>query len=427
VAKRQRQNKPQRFVSKHQLSKWERQKRMSRITLILGLIVIISVVAIIGGGTYKTQVYPYTRPVVKVNGTTFNMRYYVNTLKLYRSQGNLDFNVADGVEKQIEQQELARQAAKALGFQVSRSDAEAEVKKAGLSVSRELVDVQMTRMLIDKLREEYFKPKVPAEQAQVNLQAMLLESEGIANKAKARIAAGEDFTKIAEELSREGITKFKKGDLGWVARDEIGLTVDSTKLAELAFGADAGKVSGPTFDDTVTKDFGYWVVKVIEKTEATENPSTPRRVHPIGILVGSEQEAQDVISRLNSGTDFDVLAKEVSQQPGVKDGNISPDMGWIDFSDQLGDFEKGLFDLPLEKLSGPIGDSNSFTRGGHWLIRVVEKADNRALSDEQRDAMVADLINKWVDGVTKDPNNKVENLLTQETKTFALIQALSGK
>ena len=429
MTRRRRDSKPERFVSKRQLSKWQRQQRTRKIITIVGLAVIVAVVAILGVGYYSAEVRPYTRAVIKVNDTTLNMRYYINVLRLYRGNGQSgipDEYLPDYVASQMIQQELVRQGAASLGMQVERSDAEAKLTKANVPVMRETVDSQVTSDLVDKLREEYFTPKVAVNQPQVHVQAMLLESADAAQQMKARLAAGETFDNLAEELSKEGITKSKKGDLGWVAGHEAELLLGSEKVGSLMLGAAAGSISDPVYDDTVTKGFGFWVVRVLEKTDASSDGATPKGVHAEGILVGSEQEARDVMENLNAGADFEALAKEVSQQYGVKDGTTSADMGLINYSDTLSVFEKTLFDLPVGTVSGPISDSSSQTKGGYWLFNVLEMDDNRALTADQVNVLVGDLLNKWAADLASDPNNKVQNLLDPQMKYFALQQALGA-
>ena len=134
-----------------------------------------------------------------------------------------------------------------------------------------------------------------------------------------------------------------------------------------------------------------------------------------GILLGSEQDARDVIAKLNAGSDFDTLAKELSQQPGAKDSGA--DMGAFDVQKDSGVFDAAVFDLAVGQISDPIPDPQVQTTGGYWVFRVIENEDDRALTADQQTLLVNDLVTKWVDGL---PKNKVENLLTQEMRDFAM-------
>lgn len=78
----------------------------------------------------------------------------------------------------------------------------------------------------------------------------------------ARIRAGEDFGKLASELSEDPGTKARGGDLGVLGP---GKTVPAFEKA--AFALKPGEVSGP-----VKTPFGYHIIKVDERQEPTLRP-----------------------------------------------------------------------------------------------------------------------------------------------------------
>jgi len=79
---RKKREKPRREVTKHQLSRWQRQKRRQRIILGLGIFIIVAVLGIVGGAWYTNYYQPLHQTVIRVNDTKFNMDYYVEMLKL---------------------------------------------------------------------------------------------------------------------------------------------------------------------------------------------------------------------------------------------------------------------------------------------------------------------------------------------------------
>ncbi|MEW6034893.1 MAG: peptidylprolyl isomerase [Chloroflexota bacterium] len=421
MPKKRGEGKPERYVSKHQLSKWQRQKRLQNIIIGIGILTIVVVAAIVGWGLFNSEVRPYIRKAVRVNDVTFNMRYYINTLRIYWGTGQSgvsDSWLADYVEMQIQQQELIRQGALALGVQVDRGKVEAELKKSGVSVTREQVDAIAASDLVDKLRDEHFKSQIPASQPQFNALAMLLEDEETAQGVKARLEAGEEFAALAEELSVESVTQAKKGELGWMTGHVADLLLQSSKFGEIASGAEVGLLTGPAYDDSMSKNVGYWVVKVVEKAGDPENQDDPLRVHASGILLGSEGEARAVKERLVAGADFPSLAKELSQDTASKEEG--GDLGWFYKDQSSGDFQEALFTLPLGEVSGPLRDGYQQTKGGYWLLKVVEREESRPLSDEHLSMLVGEALNNWVEGLYEDPKNKVESFLDEEMKAFAL-------
>jgi hypothetical protein len=157
-------------------------------------------------------------------------------------------------------------------------------------------------------------------------------------------------------------------------------------------------------------------VKATEKKWAADNV-TPLQVNLEGILVGSLQEAKDVAGKLNSGADWNELAKQVSQISGAAENGAK--MGWLMQSQDPNLFD-AAFALPLNTVSGPIGDNVPQTKGGYWVFTVLEKEDSRELTSYQQNLLENDLMERCTAALKQNPDYKVENLLTQEMKDFAL-------
>ena len=104
-----------------------------------------------------------------------------------------------------------------------------------------------------KLYDEQVKSQTPEEE--VHARHVLVESEDEARKIAARLRGGEDFAKVAAEVSKDPGSKAEGGDLGWFTRERM-----VAPFAETAFKMDAGKISDP-----VKTQFGWHVIKVEEK------------------------------------------------------------------------------------------------------------------------------------------------------------------
>jgi peptidyl-prolyl cis-trans isomerase C len=88
------------------------------------------------------------------------------------------------------------------------------------------------------------------------------QKEAAAKKAAARAKKGEDFSKLAKELSEEPGAKESGGDLGFFAKDRM-----VPEFASAAFGQKPGSISDP-----VKTQFGWHVIKVTEKKPAGTVP-----------------------------------------------------------------------------------------------------------------------------------------------------------
>ena len=119
----------------------------------------------------------------------------------------------------------------------------------------------------DKQIEDYYKAnqdKFTEQTDKMHLAHILVKTKDEAEKVKARLDKGEDFAKVAKEVSEDTNTKSKGGDLGTISYD------DSQYDAQFMAGAKAlkkGAISGP-----VKSSFGYHIIKCIDKQEYPVKP-----------------------------------------------------------------------------------------------------------------------------------------------------------
>ena len=414
--------KPQRIVTKRQLSHWQRQKKRQRIILGLGIFVIAAVIVIVGVGWYIGQYQPSHQTVIRVNNTEFNMKYYIEMLKLYGGDqpGQYTQYLADSAVKNIEQNELIRQGALKLGISVSDDTVKEELKSSDLPDSDINRDLVRTQLLIIKLRDEYFEQQVPVSADQRHVMAMLLESEQQAAEVKTGLENGESFAELAEELSLDYLSKTNQGDFGWHPKDILNELLGAT-IVEYAFNSEVGVLSQPIYDEELSKAVGYWLIMVLDIDVDEEE------AHVKTILLGSEEEAQDVKARLEAGEDFATLAKEYSQLKGVEENE--GDLGIVTPGDVSPAFDEFVFnpELKLEMLSEPLRDEDIVTKGGYWLIKVVDKDEDRPIDDNDRDLLTAKVLDEWVSSLWDEPENDIDDsYLDDEKKAWAIGQAARG-
>jgi foldase protein PrsA len=116
--------------------------------------------------------------------------------------------------------------------------------------------------ITDKQIKDYYnanKDKYTEQPDKMHLAHILVKTKDEAQKVKARLDKGEDFAKVAKEVSQDTATKDKGGDLGFVNYNDSGYD------AQFMAGAKAlkeGAISNP-----VQSSFGYHIIKCIKKQE----------------------------------------------------------------------------------------------------------------------------------------------------------------
>jgi len=437
--------KPKRAFTKRQLSHFKKHQRRQRIIFGAGILIVLAVLVVIGAGVYFGWYVPERQPlhetVIRVNDTEFSMDYYVKTLKyqipqmerqlaLYGIDMDISYvsSLASSAVTGIQNSELVRQEALKLGISVSDEEVEARMDEeladydpSLLKAYRDVLrDMFRTQILQEKMLAEYFDQQVPQSTEQRHIMAMFLESRSQANEVRDRLENGEDFGELTAELCLDSYCKSQEGDLGWHPREILSRMIDSDVLLDSAFGAEAGSLSQPVYEETKLKALGYWLIEV-EFVDAEVNHAQLKV-----ILLGSEEEANQIRARLENGEDFATLAAEYSQHADSKENGGEFE---INSREQYSEaFDEFIFDPELElgSLSQPIRDDTVVTEGGYWLIKVVEAADDRPLEEEDRDTLKRDALSKWVEGLSDDPDNTVESYLDEEKTDWAVLHAWEG-
>jgi len=413
--------KPRREVTKRQLSRWQQQRRKQRIIFSSGVFILIAVLGIVGVGWYTNEYQPRHQTVITVNDTKFDMNYYIKMLKYYGEGQPIQYvqYLADEVVTAIEQNELIRQGAMELDIRISNKEVDEELKDRDPPLSKDYRDLVRAEMLLSKLWDEYFEQEVPLFAEQRHIMAMFLESERQVAEIRAKLESGESFTELAGELSLDGFTKDKEGDLDWRTRDVLTLLLGSSIPGEYAFDGEAGELSPPLYDEATTKSVGYWLIKVLEREEE------PEQAHIQAMLLASEEEATVIRARLEAGEGFAALAKELSQLTGAEENG--GDLDWLTpdiMSSALSEFVFNP-ELELGTLSEPIRDDAMATTGGYWLIKVLDIDDYRQIEDEDRDLLKAKALEEWVSSLWDDPENEVDDsYLDDEKKAWAISRAV---
>lgn len=151
-----------------------------------------------------------------------------------------------------------------------------------------------------------------------------LTAFNLANSVYNRLQKGEDFSKVASELSQEPGAKLTKGDIGWVTVFTLPYPFENT-----IYGLAPGKVSRPVQSKT-----GYHIFKNISERKAAGKMKAKHILlaFPPGIDETAKKQmankADSIYKRIMAGDDFDKLAIALSNDyiTAITGGSM-PDFG----------------------------------------------------------------------------------------------------
>jgi peptidyl-prolyl cis-trans isomerase C len=106
---------------------------------------------------------------------------------------------------------------------------------------------------IQKTYDDVAKQQKPEEE--VRARHILVETEPDAQAALKRVKAGEDFAKVANEMSKDPGSK--GGELGWFTKERM-----VPEFADAAFKMQPGQISDP-----VKSQFGWHIIQVEERRQ----------------------------------------------------------------------------------------------------------------------------------------------------------------
>lgn len=222
------------------------------------------------------------------------------------------------------------------------------------------------------------------------------ERKARAEAALARIVAGEDFAKVAREVS-EDANKNRGGEIGLRAAD---------KLPDVFVDAVKDLKPGETRPELLRSEAGYHVLKLIDRQAGKASINVVVQTHARHILLRpSEQLSPEQATRRlvefkraieSKRATFEQLARANSEDGSATEGG---DLGWVSPGGFVPEFEQAMDALPLQGISDPVP-----SRFGIHLIQVLERRDvvldTKQLREQARTALrerkYEDAYNDWM-------------------------------
>lgn len=180
-------------------------------------------------------------------------------------------------------------------------------KKLAFFRQRILIDALVSKASKEAVTDEAIKKayddqiKLIPVQDEVHARHILVPTEDDAKKVEARLKAGEDFAKVAKEVSKDPGSADQGGDLGWFTKDRM-----VKEFADAAFNMKPGEISQP-----VKSQFGYHVIKLEER-----RPQAPPPLDRVKSQISdylTQKAQQDLFTKLRAN------AKIVQPAPAPAD------------------------------------------------------------------------------------------------------------
>lgn len=163
-----------------------------------------------------------------------------------------------------------------------------------------------------------------------------------------RARAGEDFAKLAAEISEDPGTKAKGGDLGWISKGEMVPAFEA-----VAFTLRRGETS----PEPVRTPFGFHAIKVLEVREAGKKPlkevagQIRDRLAAEAADKAARAKADEVKPQLQTAKDFVAEAKRLGLTPVETTMSKMERIPMLGGTDPL---EEAAFSLAIGGVSSPV-------------------------------------------------------------------------
>jgi len=317
-------------------------------TLLIVGIFCLTVAGLIGYPYYKVYVRPWHQVVLEIVDTKFDLGYCFRRMRIYlKGEQQFSFDDATRVIQDIQNRELIRREAERRSIGVSDGELTVAVRRRVLVSTNGNGEFEETyRTLLRQLgftetdfrsivRSDIFRNKLlenikqqlPTTAEQVHVYAIVTKTAQEAEKIRAILKRGAEFSLIAREKSVDLASAAKGGELGWFPR-------------------------------------------------GTHDLAAIGQVHARGILSRTKQEAGQVRERILNGEDFETLAGKVSADDASR--GKGGYLGWVSTDFPRGrQFAAEVYDLERGDLSRPID-----TAEGYWIIELIEKSPEGKIIDD---------------------------------------------
>jgi foldase protein PrsA len=244
----------------------------------------VYIIGIVGGALILSialfMVFAKKNVVASVDGEPIKQEEFYSLLTEQYGSSALDYLISNKIielesekkdvtvsneEKEDELKSLMESYGGEEAFQQAISQSGTSIESIEDEMEIYLLSKKLLEPMIDITDEEiktYFDENKDFfnESEQVQASHILVEDEATANEVKSKLDAGADFAELAKEYSTDTANSATGGDLGYFSKGEM-----ATEFEDVAFTLEINEISSP-----VKTDYGYHIIKVVDKKEAKE-------------------------------------------------------------------------------------------------------------------------------------------------------------
>ncbi|MDK2979965.1 MAG: peptidyl-prolyl cis-trans isomerase [Chloroflexota bacterium] len=387
------------------------EKRQNRIIVIGFIITAVLIVGMVGYALLYDKVIKNHIPVAKVDHTRIDNDYYVSRVRLERNAYIQQYSIlyaqfqmfADSAEyqqyflSQLQQVQGVLDDYESFGQNVLDSMIDDQViaieaKKMGIEVS----DADVDELLMELFN--YYPSGTPtpeptstpwstptASDAELALLGStptpateateeVVPTEVVATETQAAVEPTEAATEAAADTPEATATPAETALTATPAATATPYTEElyQTQLNDYLASLEAIDVSEQYLRQYV---YHYLLDQKVQQQVYDEVPVVQEQVWARHILVGTEDEAKDVLARLDAGEDWNALAAELSLD--TSNNTTGGDLGWFPRGYMVAPFEEAAFALAIGETSQPVE-----TDYGWHIIQVIGHEERALGADD---------------------------------------------
>jgi len=156
-----------------------------------------------------------------------------------------------------------------------------------------------------------------------------------------------------------------------------------------------------TYDDYRARQRSMMVSFMMFERVTRNVPTQAEQVHARHILVSDPAQADDILHQLQSGADFAQLARQYSLDPSTKESG--GDLGFFPRGTLVvPEVEDAAFALSVGQISSVIS-----TPMGYHIVQVVERVQDKPLTEEAWQALKEATFRRWVSELWQQANIEI--------------------